>query len=296
MEEVGIVVAAKLAAVDGAATEEVEVTIRISKLHCPLCSIPLKPPIFQCDAGHLACSACSGLLFNNLCYNCDRTGSYGRDPALEDFLRSIRVPCPYAAYGCRATVAYCDASDHRRVCPCAPCFCPEQERGGCRFVGSPPMLLDHIAAAHPDGSVVAVRYGQESELALTAARRWHALVGEDDRTLFLVSLGAPCSDDTAVSLVCVRANAGGAATRYTCRLALALQSGGEEEEENGGVVVMEFKVRSSALPGGTPVMDQKAFLGLHQKLQPGDTLALTVRIDRLQPVGAAGGAGKSTAT
>ncbi|CAO2185413.1 unnamed protein product [Urochloa humidicola] len=312
MEEAGIVVAGKLAAVDSAATEEVEVTMRISKLHCPLCSFPLKPPIFQCDAGHLACSACSGLLFGNRCYDCDCTGSYGRDPALEDFLRAIRIPCPYDAYGCQATVAYCDSRDHRRVCPCAPCSCPERERGGCRFVGSPPMLIDHIAAEHPDGSsfspaVVVVRYGQESELALTAARRWHALVGEEDRALFLVSLDAPCSDDTAVSLVCVRANGGaGAAPRYTCRLALELQSAGagageekeDEDEEDGGVFVMEFKVRSSALPGGTSAMDQKAFLGLHQKLQPGDTLALTVRIDRLQPVGvgAAAGAGKSTAT
>ncbi|CAO2204867.1 unnamed protein product [Urochloa humidicola] len=313
MEEAGIVVAG--AAVDGD-TAEVEVTVRISKLHCPLCSFPLKPPIFQCDAGHLACTACSGLLFDNRCYDCGRTGSYGRNPALEGFLLSVRVPCPYAAYGCRATVAYCDARDHRRFCPCAPCSCPERERGGCRFVGSPPMLLDHIAAAHAhpaDGRsssgagagagaavVVVVRYGQESRIALTAARRWHALVAEEDRALFLVSLAAPCSDDTAVSLVCVRANngggGGGAAARYTCRLALELPGGGGEEEDGGvGVVVMEFKVRSSALPGGTPAMDQRAFLGLHQKLQPGDTLALTVRIDRLQPAGAAAG-GESTAT
>ncbi|CAL4957841.1 unnamed protein product [Urochloa decumbens] len=301
MEEAG-----KLAAVDGATTEEVDVKIIISKLHCPLCSFPLKPPIFQCDAGHLACSACSGLLFDNRCYDCDCTGSYGRNPALEDLLRSIRITCPYDAYGCRATIAYCDSRDHRRACPCAPCSCPERERGGCRFVGSPPMLLDHIAAAHEHpGSgpaVVVVRYGQESRLALTAARRWHALVGEEDRALFLVSLSAPCSDDTAVSLVCVRANGGGGtAARYTCKLALELPGAGggeeeEEEEDGGGVVVMEFKVRSSALPGGTPAMDQRAFLGLHQKLQPGDTLTLTVRIDRLiQPVGAAA-AGESTAT
>ncbi|CAL4951150.1 unnamed protein product [Urochloa decumbens] len=306
MEEAGIVAAGadKLAAVDGATMEQVQVTICISKLHCPLCSFPLKPPIFQCDAGHLACSACSGLLFDNRCYDCDCTGSYGRNLVLEGFLRSMRITCPYDAYGCRATIAYCDSRDHRRACPCAPCSCPERERGGCRFVGSPPMLLDHIAAAHEHpGSgpaVVVVRYGQESELNLTAARRWHALVGEEDRALFLVSLSAPCSDDTAVSLVCVWANCGGGtAARYTCSLALELPCSGEEEEEEdgGGVVVMEFKVRSSALPGGTPAMDQRAFLGLHQKLQPGDTLALTVRIDRLiQPVGAGAAAGESTAT
>ncbi|OEL26585.1 hypothetical protein BAE44_0012396 [Dichanthelium oligosanthes] len=295
----------ELVAVDGATTSSVEVTVRFdkAKLHCPLCTLPLKPPIFQCDAGrHLACSACNGLLSGNKCYACGSGGSYGRNPELEDFLRSARIPCPYDVYGCRAHVAYCDADEHQRKCPCAPCCCPERERG-CRFVGSPPMLLDHIAAEHSGSSpVVAVCYGQESNLTLTAARRWHALVGQEDRSLFLVSLAAPCSYDTAVSLVCVRANNGGSgaagAPRYTCRLALELPNGGGGEEEDdgggGGVVVMKFKVRSSALPGGTPALDQRAFLGLHQQLHSGDTLALSVRIDRLQPVGAATAAPNTT--
>jgi E3 ubiquitin-protein ligase SIAH1 len=240
--------------------------------------------VVQCDAGHLACSACDGLLCGNQCYACDGIGSYGREPALDNLLRSVRVPCPNDVYGCRAYVAYCEAGDgeHRRACPCAPCCCPER---GCRFVGSPPMLADHIASKH-SSPVVVVSYGEESSLVLTAARRWHALVGQEDRSLFVVSLAAPCSDDTAVSLVCVRANTGGgAAPRYTCRLTLELPSGGDDEEE-GGVVVMEYGVRSSALPSGTPALDQRAFLGLHQQLKAGDTLALSVRIDRLQPIGA----------
>ncbi|CAL4977510.1 unnamed protein product [Urochloa decumbens] len=256
MEEAGIVAAGadKLAAVDGATMEQVQVTICISKLHCPLCSFPLKPPIFQ------------SLLRPAL-----------RQPVLRLRLQRLLRPQPrarrlppldqdcYDAYGCRAIIAYCDSNDHCRVCPYAPCSCPERQRGRCSFVGSPPMLVEHIAAKHPDGSgtprVAAVRYGQETKLALTAARRPKA-----------------------------------AAAQYTCKLALELPSGGGEEEE-GGVVVMEFKVRSSALPGGTPAKDQRASLKLHQKLEPGDMLALTVRIDRLiQPVGAAAAAGESTAT
>lgn len=250
----------------------------------------------QCDVGHLACSGCDGLLSGNQCYACSSSGgSYGRNPALEAHLRSIKIQCPYSIYGCHAYVAYCDADDHRSVCPCAPCWCPGWGQG-CRFVGSPAMLLDHIAGEHPASSpVVVIRYGRELNLAVTTAerRRWHALVGEDDRSLFLVSLASsPCcsaDDITTVSLVCVRANAGGGAgSRYTCRLAVELPSTGAGEEEDGGeVVVMECKVRSSALPGGSPAMDQPAFLGLHQQLQSSDTLALRVRIDKLQPVAAA---------
>ncbi|CAL4964912.1 unnamed protein product [Urochloa decumbens] len=282
MEEAGIVAAGadKLAAVDGATMEQVQVTICISKLHCPLCSFPLKPPIFQCDAGHLACSACSGLLFDNRCYDCDCSGSYGRNRVLEDFLRSIRI----------ATTPTAAAQSSPTATPTTTAACAPTRRAPAR-------------SGSEAGAASSARRRCSSNTSppstpTAPAPRGSPRSATEYRNLFLVSLSLPWSDDTEVSLVCVRAKGGGdaAAAQYTCKLALEPPSGGGEEEE-GGVVVMEFKVRSSALPGGTPAKDQRASLKLHQKLEPGDMLALTVRIDRLiQPVGAAAAAGESTAT
>ncbi|KAL6847790.1 hypothetical protein ACP4OV_021918 [Aristida adscensionis] len=224
-------------------------------LHCPLCSLPLKPPIFQ------------------------RRRAPGMQrlpwpwPARRRQVLQVRPPrllrpqprvgarrplamvkCPNDGYGCRAYIPFCADDGHRRECPCAPCRCPER---GCPFVGSPAMLLDHVGAEHQP--IVAIRYGTEWKLHLTPAQRWLPLVGQEDRTLFLVSqdaLGAGAGD-TAVSPVCVRADGGGAASpQYTCRLALELPprgagaGAGDDDDDGGGVVVMEWKVHSSGRPAG----------------------------------------------
>jgi hypothetical protein len=153
--------------------------------------------------------------------------------ALEDYLRAVTIPCPYDVYGCRAYVAYCDADDHRGECPCAPCCCPEP---GCPFSGSPRMLLAHIAGEHAAACPVPVACGRERRLMAQLAWRWHAVIGEEDGSLFLVSL------------VCLRANAGAtAAAQYKCRLALELPGGGGGED---GRVAGRRAGARPWLPGG----------------------------------------------
>ncbi|OEL26586.1 hypothetical protein BAE44_0012395, partial [Dichanthelium oligosanthes] len=105
-----------LVAVEGDAAG-VEITVRIAKakLHCPVCTLPLKPPIFQCAVGHLACGVCRGQLpGNDRCLVCGIAGAYGRSTALEDMVRSTRIQCPYGAYGCRSYVTYYAAAEHSR--------------------------------------------------------------------------------------------------------------------------------------------------------------------------------------
>nr|CAB3476488.1 unnamed protein product [Digitaria exilis] len=65
-------------AVDAAAAAKAEVVVRFDKdmLHCPLCTLPLKPPIFQCGVGHLACGSCHGQLSGNQCHSCDGGGPH----------------------------------------------------------------------------------------------------------------------------------------------------------------------------------------------------------------------------
>ncbi|GJN37629.1 hypothetical protein PR202_gb26603 [Eleusine coracana subsp. coracana] len=237
----------------------------------------MKPPIFQCGVGHLACATCYGQLPDRQCRSCDpgAAKNYSRCPGLDAVLRLSKIQCPYHSYGCRSHVAFCDVDGHRRRCPCAPCRYPEP---GCGFLCSLSTLIGHVAAAHGDPTLVPFRYGAEVTLRLPVeGRQWRALFAVEDRRLFFAwrrALGAA----TAVSVVCVRAD--DAAPQYTCRLALELP--------NGDALVMESKVSSSStLFGGTP--EYGMFVGEQQQqqavLMTGDTLELRVRIVQVPPSG-----------
>ncbi|KAF2929204.1 hypothetical protein DAI22_05g039600 [Oryza sativa Japonica Group] len=90
-------------------------------LECGVCRLPLRPPVFQCEDGHVVCSPCRDKLAAAAaaavrCHVCGG-GGYRRCHALERLVDAIRVACPHAA--------------HR-----------------CGFVGSTAALVDHFAAAH----------------------------------------------------------------------------------------------------------------------------------------------------
>ncbi|CAL4964911.1 unnamed protein product [Urochloa decumbens] len=153
------------------ATARVELTVRIdvAKLHCPICMLPFKPPIFQCLSGHLACGVCHDQHPNKgRCLACGLAGAYVRCTMVEDIIESIRIQCPYDAYGCRSYVTYhATSDDHQRACPWAPCACAEP---GCGFLGSPPMLRDHLRDAHAWPVVDKVCYGRAHNLRLPASQ------------------------------------------------------------------------------------------------------------------------------
>uniref|UniRef100_A0A0D9ZUD4 RING-type E3 ubiquitin transferase n=1 Tax=Oryza glumipatula TaxID=40148 RepID=A0A0D9ZUD4_9ORYZ len=118
-------------------------------LECGVCFLPLRPPIFQCEVGHVVCSPCRDKLAPagrcHVCRVAVAGGEYRRCYALERLVDAIRVACPHAAHGCGATPAYHALDAHRRACPHAPCHCPGER---CGFVGSTAALVDHFAAAH----------------------------------------------------------------------------------------------------------------------------------------------------
>uniref|UniRef100_A0A0E0KYL5 RING-type E3 ubiquitin transferase n=1 Tax=Oryza punctata TaxID=4537 RepID=A0A0E0KYL5_ORYPU len=129
------------AAVAGVTVDEADA------LECRVCCLPLRPPIFQCEVGHVICSPCRDKLAPaGKCHVCGvAVGSYQRCLAMENLVDSIRVACPHAAHGCATRPAYHDVDAHRRSCPHAPCHCPGER---CSFVGSTAALLDHFSAAH----------------------------------------------------------------------------------------------------------------------------------------------------
>lgn len=174
------------------------------------CSCVLKGELSQCEAGHVVCSDCHEDLPRNKCYLCFQDGANIRAPAVESYLLSDRILCPFDVYGCRFYVAYCEAGDHQRECPWAPCRCAEP---GCFFVGSPPMLRDHLRDAHA-WPVDKVRYGRSRNLRLPESQPRRLLDAEDDGRVFLVFLGA-----RGATVACVRAAAAAAAgPQYSCKM------------------------------------------------------------------------------
>lgn len=244
----------------------------------------------QCDAGHLICIGCSvdPHLHHNKCIICDGYGAYRRNPALEAFLLAGTVPCPFASYGCSADVAYVESDDHRLACAFAPCCCPDR---GCPFVGAPaPALVDHVKAAHSGDRrpLVALRYGVELEIEMRVSMRWRGFVGTD-RTLFVLSVGE-AGQDTAVRVVCVRANTA-AAPQFRCRLGVKLRG-----DDDGEVAVMEFKVRSSAMTGDWAGPDERAYVGLFRHLPMDEVLNITLRLDQVKPATAGALVGNSSSS
>ncbi|KAF8765995.1 hypothetical protein HU200_007930 [Digitaria exilis] len=117
-------------------------------IDCVICFLPLKPPIFQCDVGHVVCSRCSerqGQATN--CHECraPTPGGYTRCHAMERVVDAIRVPCPHAAHGCTHRPPYHGRDAHSLSCQHKPCHCPDE---ACVFAGSPAALAGHLAAAH----------------------------------------------------------------------------------------------------------------------------------------------------
>ncbi|TVU17688.1 hypothetical protein EJB05_33738 [Eragrostis curvula] len=118
-------------------------------LDCGICCLPLKPPIFQCNVGHVVCSPCHNkLMGTGKCHLCgiNVAGGYRRCHAMERLVESIRVPCPNATDGCTAMPAYCHQQSHRQACPHAPYSCPGKN---CGFIGYMNAgLLDHFSGTH----------------------------------------------------------------------------------------------------------------------------------------------------
>lgn len=98
------------------------VTVDLEGLDCTLCLDPLRPPVFQCTAGHVICSTCyEKLLENDYCQLCSISTNYHRCFAVERILQSVKVPCSHAGYGCAAKMPYHEMEEHEMNCPRAVC-------------------------------------------------------------------------------------------------------------------------------------------------------------------------------
>ncbi|XBI23541.1 hypothetical protein VPH35_048762 [Triticum aestivum] len=260
------------------APTQIDVRMDVTLLHCQGCLLPLKPPPPpppRCDAvGHIVCYYCRA----GHRAICRRANTHCGQ--LDKVVDTAKVPCPYKAIGCERYVVFHEAADHRRVCQCAPCTCPES---ACAFVGSRAMLVDHFAGDHQHATYFCRSSSFPKKKSFSLSHGWHLLIGEEDCSVFLVSL-RPLGPGTVVSLVCVRPD-GEAETgpRFWCKLSIERRGG----DKNYDLVLMTSHVISNALSTCAPALGHGMFLVVPEELLSGDTLTLSVRIDLIPPAAVA---------
>uniref|UniRef100_A0A0E0FFL3 RING-type E3 ubiquitin transferase n=1 Tax=Oryza nivara TaxID=4536 RepID=A0A0E0FFL3_ORYNI len=181
------------------------VSMDMEVLHCPVCFQILRPPVFQCDLGHLMCSPCrDNLPAGGKCPSpsCSGTPSV-RCVAMERVVNSVEVACAYAEHGCPDKIAYANITEHEKTCPHAPCFCPEP---GCGFAAaSAAALADHFTAPRHNWPSHKLSYSQPFELRVHPGK--NVLVGEEDGALFLLNV-SPAAEHAVVSLFSVQPHHG----------------------------------------------------------------------------------------
>ncbi|KAM3407700.1 hypothetical protein ACQJBY_001213 [Aegilops geniculata] len=252
------------------------VSMDLTLLHCPLCLRPLKPPVYECKGGHLACADCRVKRPGNQrqCQKCERGGGFDvRNTAVDSVLSSVRVECPHE--GCGLYVTYRKLADHQSVCPLAPCKCPVPV---CRYEGPPPALYHHISTAHPM-PVHRIQYGKVLQLQVPLSEPRLLLFAEEDRRAFflvggVLDIGAPI----AVLVVCIRAGAS-PLPHYVAKL----WANGPLGEPKGrtDAVKVEMEVTSSRDPGDVAMQELTFFIVPPKLLAGAKLVSLHIQIDKL---------------
>ncbi|XP_044971886.1 E3 ubiquitin-protein ligase SINA-like 7 [Hordeum vulgare subsp. vulgare] len=215
------------------------VAMRLETLDCYVCSEPLRPPIFQCSLGHFICLSCRSEILDKKCLLCSAVTSFERCFGMEHVVMSVTVACSNAKYGCAEQISYYQKEEHEKVCPNAPCFCPES---GCGFAGSTMALLGHMTGKHKcplstcdDPSLVNAYLYLEPGLRV--------LHCHEDGQFFLFSMASEPFGH-AISVVCVQPRV--TEPKFTCDLYYDSSTNGDSQKSY-------CKIRSSSLSDGLPM-------------------------------------------
>jgi len=109
---------------------------------CPICyNIPRRPPIFQCDSGHMICATCKPRV--TICPQCRGQYRGQRLYFAERLLEKIPVPCKYSDEGCQVELLLSDITTHEGSCPYGEVECPNLEYG-CKTREVRRKMGDHV--------------------------------------------------------------------------------------------------------------------------------------------------------
>ncbi|KAF0911846.1 hypothetical protein E2562_012331 [Oryza meyeriana var. granulata] len=222
-------------------------------VQCGVCRSPLKPPVFQCEIGHVVCARCHGDGSPEKCHVCGLPTGYTRCYAMERVVESIHVPCPNAGRGCTVRTTYYQQENHLRACRSAPrpsCFCPATS--SCGFAGGDVAALSaHFAAAHPSWpSTPMARYGQP--FGVNVRKGFNVVRPDDDGDrLFLLRMTAgPVVHVVTVACVQPRAAEGPTPTpRLECELVMVARTSSDETRHFQSC---RFPMECTSLEDGMP--------------------------------------------
>uniref|UniRef100_A0A0E0LAX8 RING-type E3 ubiquitin transferase n=1 Tax=Oryza punctata TaxID=4537 RepID=A0A0E0LAX8_ORYPU len=129
---------------DGEVEGGLSVQIDPDVLDCSICFESLRPPLYQCQNGHVACFSCWSKL-SNKCHICSRDANFARNIALEKIVESIKSSCSYAKWGCCKFINYTQRGTHEEACLFAPSVCPIS---GCGYRGFTGRWSGHFLTSH----------------------------------------------------------------------------------------------------------------------------------------------------
>lgn len=115
---------------------------------CPVCNLPMRPPILQCLSGHSICNKCRPRI--NHCPTCRSNYGSTRNYTLENLSMSIKYPCTFRDLGCRGVFPVSDINRHENECLLKPFNCPFSEHLHCVWDGPLNSIVGHVKVVHPD--------------------------------------------------------------------------------------------------------------------------------------------------
>lgn len=180
----------------GDADGAISVRIDPEVLDCSICFEPLRPPLYQCQNGHVACVSCWSRL--NKCHICHEH-NFVRNIALEKIVESVKSSCSYSNWGCRKLVCYSLRDAHEESCLFAPSMCPIP---GCGYRGFTGWWSGHFSINHSSDGLRFL-YSQCFQVELEMSVPFRVLLAEDDH-LFLLLNNNVVSFGHALSVICLR--------------------------------------------------------------------------------------------
>ncbi|CAL4899495.1 unnamed protein product [Urochloa decumbens] len=183
----------------GVENDGISVRIDPDVLDCSICFEPLRPPLYQCQNGHVACFSCWSRLTNK-CHICSHGSNFARNIALEKVVESVKSSCSYAKWGCSKLVSYSLRNAHEESCLFAPSLCPIPGCGYRVFTG---WWSGHFLTNHNNTDSLRFSYGQCFEVSLEMSVPFLVLLAEDDH-LFLLLNKNVMPFGHAISVGCLR--------------------------------------------------------------------------------------------
>ncbi|KAF8666358.1 hypothetical protein HU200_053460 [Digitaria exilis] len=167
----------------GGEADGISVRIDPDVLDCSICFEPLRPPLYQCQNGHVACFSCWSRLTNK-CHICSLEADFARNIALEKVVESVKSSCSYAKWGCSKLVSYSLRNAHEESCLFAPLLCPIP---GCEYRGFTGWWSGHFITNHNTNDSLRFSYGQCFEVSLETSLPFLVLLAEDDHLFILLN-------------------------------------------------------------------------------------------------------------